>query len=88
MTLIEFSALAQSGVLSAIAVILCVRSPAIWQAYLTYVQEKRRWEAEQSFQERKFRHDLANVTAVSLADLTVVIHELRDAVGSMCKFKG
>ncbi len=87
MTLIEISALVQSGVLSALAVVLAFKTPAIWTAYLAFVEARRTFEADQSYLERKFRNELSNRVTASLAELTIVVGELRDAASNMCKFK-
>lgn len=87
MSIVELSALFQSGVLSGLAVLIIFRMPAIWNALLSFVADTRNFHAEQDALERSSRHDIANKTAAALAELTIAIEGLKVATTNFCKYK-
>ena len=87
MTLNEIASLAQSGVLSALAIILFYRFPSIWASLLDFIERIQKFGAEQAAIERESRVRLAEKTAASLADLRLAVDELRKAAQTFCKYK-
>lgn len=88
MTAVEVSGLIQSGILSAMALLLFFRSPSIWQAWLAYVERIRTWDAESDAADRQAQHAIAKENATAMAELTAAVHELREASRDFCRFKG
>lgn len=87
MTLMEMSALIQSGVLSALAVLIVYRLPTIWAALLVFVERSRKFYSDQANAERVYQQEIASKTAAALSDLSSAIHELRMATHTICKYR-
>lgn len=87
MNLMEMSGLLQSGVLSALAILVVYRLPTIWAALLLFVERSRKFYSDQANAERMHQTEMANKTAAALADLTQAIQELRMATHTICRFR-